>query len=71
MARDIDKEIEKLLAIKHEVDEINEVKNSMNNVEIVSQRMYDFLSGKNLLRQDTFYRITTNEVGEYIEGFRC
>ena len=74
MTRDINKEIEKLLAIKHEVDEINEARSIMLNnghkIEIVSQLMYDFLTSKNLVKQDTFYRITSNEVGEYVEGFR-
>lgn len=70
MTKDINKEIEKLIMIKAEVDEINALKNSDLKVEVVSQLMYDFLSGKGLLKHDTFYRITSNEVGQYVEGFR-
>ena len=70
MAKNINQEIEKLIMLKAEVDEIETLKNSGIKVEVVSQLMYDYLSGKNLLKQDTFYRITSHEVGQYVEGFR-
>ncbi len=71
MKKDINKEIEKLLMIKAEVDEIEVLKNTSElKVEVVSQLMYDYMSSNNLLRSDTFYRVTSLEVGKYIEGFR-
>ena len=70
MVKDINKEIEKLIMLKAEVDEIETLKNSGQKVEVVSQLMYDFLSGKGLLKQDTLYRITSHDVGQYVEGFR-
>ena len=68
--KDINQEIEKLLLIKAEVDEIEILKKTKDKVEVVSQLMYDYMSNKNLLKSDTIYRITTWEVGQYIEGFR-
>ena len=70
MTKNINEEIEKLLEIKEEVDKINEFIRSTKKYEIVSQRMYDFLNSKNLLKSDTLYYITSIEVGQYIEGFR-
>ena len=70
MTKNITEEIEKLLKIKEEVDKINEAIRSTEKYEIVSQRMYDFLTSKNLLKSDTLYYITSIEVGQYIEGFR-
>ncbi len=70
MAKNINQEIEKLTMIKAEVDEIETLKNSGIKMEVVSQLMYNFLSEKNLLKKDTFYRITSHEVGQYVEGFR-
>jgi hypothetical protein len=69
--KDINKEIEKLLMIKAEVDEIEVLKNTSElKVEVVSQLMYDYMSSNNLLQPDTFYCVTSLEVGKYIEGFR-
>ena len=68
--KNINQEIERLLMIKAEVDEIEVLKNSGMKVEVVSQLMYDYMSGKNILKPDTIYRIATHEVGQYVEGFR-
>ena len=70
MAKNINQEIEKLLIIKAEVDEIESLKNSGIKVEVVSQLMYNYMSSKNILQQDTVYKITSHEVGQYVEGFR-
>ena len=70
MTKNIDKEIERLLTIKDEVDKINKLKESDLKLEVVSQSRYDFFASKNLLRADTFYYIATVEVGRYVEGFQ-
>lgn len=70
MTKNIDQEIEKLLKIKAEVDKIKEIKKIVSNCEIVSQLMHDFLATNNLLNPNVFYYITTNEIGQYVEGFR-
>lgn len=69
MIKDIDQEIEKLLKIKEEINNINNLKNSVDKLEVMSQARYDFLASKNLLRPDVFYYIADMEVKPYIEGF--
>lgn len=70
MAKDIEQELNELLKIKEEVDKIRGFKEAIEKCEIVSQLMYDFLNSKNLIKPDVVYYIATNEVGQYIEGFR-
>lgn len=69
MIKDIDQEIEKLLKIKEEINKINDLKNSVDKLEVMSQARYDFLASKNLLKSDVFYYVADMEVKPYIEGF--
>lgn len=69
MIKDIDQEIEKLIKIKEEINKINDLKNSVDKLEVMSQARYDFLTSKNLLKSDVFYYIADMEVKPYIEGF--
>ena len=70
MIKNIDQEIEKLVKIKKEVDSVNELKKSKNNIFILSQARYDFFASKNLLKPDILYYIVDVETGRYIEGFQ-
>jgi hypothetical protein len=69
MIKDIDKEIAKLLKIKEEINNINNLKNSVDKLEVMSQARYNFLASKNLLKSDVLYYIADLEVKPYIEGF--
>lgn len=70
MIKDIDQEIAKLLKIKEEINNINNLKKSVDKLEAMSQARYDFLASKNLLKPDIFYYIVSVEAGRYIEGFQ-
>ena len=70
MKKDIDKEIEKLLAIKEIINEINNLRKTVDKLEIVSQLMYDYKESKGIIKPDVLYYITTREVGQYLEDFQ-
>ena len=70
MKRNIDEDIEKLLAIKEEIESINKLRAEKENVEVVSQRMYDFLSENSYIQKDTIYYIASIDARPYIEGYR-
>lgn len=70
MTKDIDQEIARLLKIKEEVNKINNLRKTVDKLEVFSQLMYDHFSSKGLLKSDTLYYVVDHEVGEYVEGFR-
>jgi len=70
MARDINKEIERLYMLKAEIDEINLLKEANPNMQVVSQLMYNFLKENGLLKSGVYYRITSLELKPYIDDFR-
>jgi hypothetical protein len=70
MTKDIDQEIARLLKIKEEVDKVNNLRKTVDKLEVFSQLMYDYFKDKNLLQSDTLYHIVDHEVGQYIKGFR-
>lgn len=68
--KDIDKEINKLLAIKNEVLEIQmAIKQSKIAIIPISQWKYYELASNDMLRHDTLYYIVEPEVGQYIESY--
>lgn len=70
MAKNIDQEIARLLKIKEEeVDVINNLKKNNDKLEIVSQRMFNYLSSKNKLTPDIFYYVVDPEIGQYLDDF--
>ena len=70
MARDINKEIERLYMLKAEINEINLLKEANPNMQVVSQLMYNFLKENELLKSGVYYRITSLELKPYIDDFR-
>ena len=68
--RDIDKEIEQLLALKKEIINVKDFQAHCRNVVIVSQAKYNFWAEKNLLKSDKFYCIAPIEIKPYIEDFQ-
>jgi hypothetical protein len=70
MIKNINEEIKKLLAIKEELENINKMKAEHDNVEVVSQRMYEFLTENNYIQKDTIYYIASLDARPYIEGYR-
>jgi len=54
MARDINKEIERLYMLKAEIDEINLLKEANPNMQVVSQLMYNFLKENGLLKSGVY-----------------
>ena len=68
--KDIDKEIEELLALKQEVIKAKEFKTSYPDAIIVSQARYNFWAENNLLKQNVNYYIAPVEIKSYIEDFQ-
>lgn len=68
--KDINQEINKLEAIKYEVEQLEMArKNFRYPLNFISQAKYDELAANNELNIDDFYYIVEPEIGQYIEGY--
>lgn len=68
--KDINQEINRLEAIKYEVDRLKMVrKNFRYPLNFISQVKYDELADNDELNKDDFYYIVEPEIGQYIEGY--
>lgn len=68
--KDINLEINRLEAIKYEVDRLEMTrKNFRYPLNFISQAKYDELAVNNELNKDDFYYIVEPEMGQYIEGY--
>ena len=68
--KDINLEINKLEAIKYEVDRLEMVrKNFRYPLNFISQVKYDELAANNELNLDDFYYIVEPEIGQYMENY--
>lgn len=68
--KDINLEINKLEAIKYEVDRLEMVRKSFRYpLNFISQTKYDELADNDELIKDDFYYIIEPEIGQYIEGY--
>ena len=70
MLKDIDKEIEELLALKQEVIKAKDFKTSYPDAVIVSQARYNFWAKNNLIKQNVNYYIAPLGIKPYIEDFQ-
>lgn len=68
--KDINLEINRLEAIKYEVERLEMArKNFRYPLHFISQAKYDELVADNELNADDFYYIVEPEMGQYIEGY--
>ena len=68
--KDIDKEIESLLALKQEIIKAKEFKANYPTAVVVSQARYNFWAENNLLKQNINYYVAPIEIKPYIEDFQ-
>lgn len=68
--KDINLEINRLEAIKYEVDRLEMMrKNFRYPLNFISQAKYDELTANNKLNRDDFYYIVEPEIGQYMESY--
>ena len=68
--KDIDQEIESLLALKQEIINIKRFKAECPDAVIVSQARYNFWAEHGLLKQNIIYYIASTDLKPYIEDFQ-
>ena len=68
--KNIDNEINKLLAIKRDVLEVNSfIRQCIFDVVPISQCKYNEFASDDKLKEDTVYYVLDPEIGQYIEGY--
>ena len=70
--KNIDNEINKLLAIKRDVLKTNLfIKQCIFNVIPISKCKFDELASDDKLKEDVIYYILEPEIGQYLENYIC
>lgn len=68
--KDINLEINRLEAIKYEVDRLEMIrKNFRYPLNFISQAKYDEIADNDELNEDDFYYIVEPEIGQYMKGY--
>lgn len=67
--KDINREINRLKAIKSEIERLHRVRRLINNPHFLSQFKYEELARDNKINDNELYFIVEPEIGQYMEDY--